>query len=80
MEVVNKFLAAVEKHLSKQKFLVGDSLSIADLSLASSISVVFGTMFGEGQRKKYPNTVTWYTSISGTNADVGPKDLPKEAH
>lgn len=46
MEVVNKFLAAVEKHLSQRKFLVGESLSIADLSLAASISVVFGIMFG----------------------------------
>lgn len=76
MEGVNKFLAAVEKHLAENKFLVGE-LSIADLSLAACVSVVFGVMFGEGQRKKYPNTVTWYTSVAGVNAEVGPKDLPK---
>ena len=46
MEDVNKFLTFVDKHLSERKFLVGDSLSIADLSLASSVSVVFGVMFG----------------------------------
>lgn len=46
MEDVNKFLTFVDKHLSDRKFLVGDSLSIADLSLASSVSVVFGVMFG----------------------------------
>ena len=50
----NKFLALVEKHFAEKKFLVGDSLSIADLALASNASVVFGVMLGEGQRKKYP--------------------------
>lgn len=46
MEDVNKFLAIVEKHLAERKFLVGDALTIADLSLASSVSVVFSVMFG----------------------------------
>lgn len=80
MEDVNKFLSVVEKHFAGSKFLVGDSVSIADLSLASSLSVIFGFMFGEGQRKKYPNTVTWYGAIAAANAEVGPSDLPKDAH
>ena len=80
MEEVNKFLGIVEKHLAEKKFLVADTLTIADLSLASSVSVVFGVMFGEGQRKKYTNTVNWYTAIATGNAEVGPKDLPKECH
>jgi elongation factor 1-gamma len=67
MEDINKFLAFIEKHLGEKKFLVGDSLSIADLSLASNVSVVFGVMFGEGQRKKYPNTLNWYNSIVASN-------------
>ena len=46
MEDVNKFLGFVEKHFSEKKFLVGDSLSIADLSLASNLSVVFEIMLG----------------------------------
>ena len=80
MEDVNKFLAIVEKHLTEKKFLVADTLTIADLSLASAVSVVFSVMFGEGQRKKYSNTVNWYNGIVGGNAEVGPKDLPKDAH
>jgi glutathione S-transferase len=47
--------------------LVGDALSIADLSLASNVSVIFGVMFGEGQRKKYPNTLNWYLSVVNSN-------------
>ena len=67
MEDVNKFLALVEKHFAEKKFLVGDSLSIADLALASNASVVFGVMLGEGQRKKYPNTLNWYNSVVNGN-------------
>lgn len=77
MEDVNKFLGFVDKHLAEKKFLVGDSLSIADLSLASSVSVVFGVMFGEGQRKKYSHTLNWYTVVANANKEVGPADLPK---
>lgn len=80
MEDVNKFLAIVEKHFSEKKFLVGDSLSIADLSLASNVSVVFGVMFGEGQRKKSPNTLNWYTAVVNGNKEAGSADLPKEPH
>lgn len=80
MEDVNKFLAFVEKHCGEKKFLVGDSLSIADLSLASSVSVVFGVMFGEGQRKKYSHVLNWYTAVVNANKEVGTAELPKEAH
>jgi|688.fasta_scaffold103074_2 glutathione S-transferase len=46
MEDVNKFLSFIEKHFADKKFLVGDSLTIADLSLVSNLSVVFGVMLG----------------------------------
>lgn len=72
MEEVNKFLSVVEKHLATNKFLVGDSLSIADLALAASVSVVFSVMFGEGQRKKYQNTVAWYASVVAVHPECGP--------
>lgn len=69
----------VEKHLKERKFLVGDSLSIADLSLASCVSIVFSVMLGEGPRKKYAKTLAWYLTVAGANKEVGPVDLPKEA-
>lgn len=80
MEDVNKFLTFFDKQIGDRKFLVGDSLSIADLSVASNLSVVFEIMFGEGQRKKYQHSVNWYTSIVGLNKEVGNTELPKEAH
>lgn len=79
MEDVNKFLMIVEKHLKEKKFLVGESWTIADYSIASSVSVIFSVMLGEGPRKKYPNILNWYTAIATATTEVGPKDLPKEA-
>ena len=79
MEDCNKFMAMVEKHLKGRKFLVGDNYTLADLSLASSVSVVFSVMLGEGPRKKYTNTLAWYMAMTEVQPEVGPKDLPKEA-
>lgn len=77
---INNFLAFVEKHITGKKYLVGDSLTIADLSVSSSISVAFEFLIGEGPRKKYPNTVSWYTSVATANKVVGPTELPKDSH
>jgi glutathione S-transferase len=41
MDDVNKFVDFVEGQFGEKKFLVAERLSIADLSLASGISVVF---------------------------------------
>lgn len=81
VEDVNKFLGFVENHLNGKKFLVGDELSIADLSLATSISVLLTSVYGEEDRKtRYPHLTTWYLSLVETDATVGSKDLPKESH
>ena len=41
---INKFLGFVESHLNGKKFLVGESASIADFSLAAGIAVVLTTL------------------------------------
>jgi len=76
---IHKFLAFVESHLNGKKFLVGDSASLADYSLATSIAVVLTTL-GEEERKAYPNVTAWYLSLVATDAIIGSADLPKEAH
>ncbi len=50
---VHKFLQVLEKALSDKKFLVGDALSIADISLATSVSSIFSIMLGKADREKY---------------------------
>lgn len=76
---INKFLGFVEKHLTGKKFLVGESASIADYSLATGIAVVLGVL-GEEERKAYPNITAWYLSLVATDAVIGGKDFPKESH
>ena len=73
-------MKVVEAHLTGKKFLVGDELSIADLSIAPALNVVLTTLLGEEERKTYPNIVAWYLSLVATDATIGSKDLPKEAH
>jgi elongation factor 1-beta len=76
---ITKFLTFVEKHLAGRKFLVGDSVTIADYSLATSIAVVLAVL-GEEERKAYTHVTAWYLSIVETDALVGGKDFPKESH
>lgn len=55
-------------------------MTIADISLATALSVIFGTLFGEEERKAYPNLTAWYLSVAGTDKTIGSTDLPKESH
>lgn len=73
-------MKVLESHLSGKKFLVGEELSIADLSIATGLSVVLTTLLGEEERKAYPTVTAWYLSVVAVDATVGSKDLPKEAH
>ena len=75
---IQKFLGFVEKHLDGKKFLVGDSATIADYSLASGIAVVLSSL-GDDDRKAYPNVIAWYLSLVATDAVIGSKDFPKQS-
>lgn len=72
MADVNKFLGFVEGQLSGKKFLVGDSATLADYSLAAGIAVVLASL-GEEERKAYPHVTAWYLSIVETDAIIGGK-------
>jgi glutathione S-transferase/translation elongation factor EF-1beta len=76
---INKFLGFVEKHLNGKKFVVGETASLADYSLATGIAVVLAVL-GEEERKAYPNITAWYLALVATDAVIGGKDFPKESH
>ena len=59
---ITKFLGFVESHLSGKKFLVGDSVTLADISLATGLSVILG-VFGEEERTHYTSLTAWYLSV-----------------
>lgn len=60
--------------------MVGQELSIADISVAAALNVVFSTLLGEEERKPYPNLTAWYLGLVAVDATIGSKDLPKDAH
>ncbi|KAM5344961.1 hypothetical protein ACJ41O_010823 [Fusarium nematophilum] len=55
-------LAVLEKHLSTGTLLVGDALTLADLTGASSLLWAFMHVVDEPMRKQFPKVVTWYLS------------------
>lgn len=59
-----KFLTHLNKHLKNRKFIVGNSLTIADLAIAATIGPVISNMYGEEERRKYSLISTWYHSIT----------------
>lgn len=65
--------------LTGKKFLVGETVSIADYTLSVSLSSVLAVL-GDAERKDYSNTVAWYLSMIQLDSSIGSKDLPKEAH
>lgn len=55
-------------------------MSIADISVATALNVVFSNLLGEEERKAYPNLAAWYLGLVALDATIGSKDLPKDAH
>jgi glutathione S-transferase len=46
IEDAEKFLTHLNRHLKNRKYLVGDSLTIADLAIAATIAPVLSHMYG----------------------------------
>lgn len=59
-----KALAGLNKGLNKRKYLVGDSLTIADLALAATVSPLIVNLFNELERKKFTHIVNWFLGIA----------------
>ncbi|KAF4967217.1 hypothetical protein FSARC_5196 [Fusarium sarcochroum] len=55
-------LTVLEKQLSTSTLLVGDKLTLADLTGASSLLWAFMHVVDEPMRKQFPNVLTWYLS------------------
>lgn len=66
---VEKFFKFLDGHLNGKKFLVGNALSIADVSVASNVQVVLGHALGEEERKKYAHLTEWFNSVHAQAAN-----------
>ncbi|KAL8885286.1 MAG: hypothetical protein Q9215_006835 [Flavoplaca cf. flavocitrina] len=53
----------VEEHLTKQTFLVGEDLTLADIFCAGIIAFGFQFFYGRSWREANPNVSRWYQDI-----------------
>lgn len=79
---VKKFLFLIEPRLKKESYLVGDSLTLADVAIASSLVWGFRALFDDGFRKPLGGVSKWFQHVTshGEFARVwGPVRLAKVA-
>lgn len=63
LEEVDKAYGFMEKFLEADVYLVGDSLTVADLACGASISSLFELVPADPE--KYPNLHAWFKRIKG---------------
>jgi glutathione S-transferase len=60
-----RFAAVLDKHLEGRRYVVGDSLTVADLTLASSLMYAKQS---EAPVAEFPHVQTWFARISDLDA------------
>ncbi|KAF9087818.1 Elongation factor 1-gamma [Mortierella sp. AM989] len=63
IEKVKNKLHVLERHLFKKTYLVGERITLADISCASSLYTGFKLVFDEPFRKSYPAVTRWFNTI-----------------
>lgn len=58
----------LDKSLNGKHYLVGDSLTIADIAIASILSIGFRLVFDEAVRNTFPRATEWYKLVYDTPA------------
>lgn len=64
-------LATLEKYLSTRTFLVGERISLADITAASILQPAFVNLLDPEYRKKNPNTLRFYETVTNHPAMKG---------
>jgi elongation factor 1-gamma len=57
-------LHVLDKHLKASNFMVGTHLTIADVQMASLITLAFRFIIDETIRKNLPNLTRWFNHVS----------------
>jgi hypothetical protein len=60
----------LDSHLKGRTYVVGDSITLADLKMASIFKYAFTLLFDAGYRKAVQNLTKWFTLISSHKAYV----------
>ncbi|CAK82501.1 unnamed protein product (macronuclear) [Paramecium tetraurelia] len=62
--IINDKLKQLEGHFKNSPYLVGDKLTIADVTLIVRIAPFFILLIDEKTRKSYPSLMKWFTAVS----------------
>jgi elongation factor 1-gamma len=73
LAALDRALKRMEVGLKGKKFLVGEQLTLADISAASALHFAFKTVIDAKWRESLPAVVDWFNNVL---ASEGPKDWP----
>jgi len=62
-ELVKAQLAILNTFLKFRSYLVGERVSLADIIVATSLSIYYSTVFDANFRKAIPNVNRWFTTV-----------------
>jgi len=62
-ESLKKFMTSLDSYLEPRTYLVGEAVTLADLTLAVYMRDLFSMIFDEGRRNSYVNVTRWFTTI-----------------
>ena len=64
---LKEFMIALDKQLNDKKYVLGDTLTLADVALFRHLKLFFQLAFPKGMREKlFPKVNTWFTNVSQT--------------
>ncbi len=64
LETLKKALRILDDRLKQNKYLVGDTVSIADIAIVSYLAFFFRYLFDEKFRKPVPNLTKYYETVA----------------
>ncbi|XP_063692004.1 elongation factor 1-gamma-like [Bolinopsis microptera] len=62
-ENIKNFMTVLDQHLLNRTYLVGESVTLADLSLAVYMRDLYTMILDENRRNSYVNVTRWFTTI-----------------
>ena len=64
---LKEFMQILDKQLNEKKYILGDTLTLADVALFRHLKLFFQLVFPKGMRDKvFPKVNTWFTIVSQT--------------
>lgn len=67
VETVHSKLDTLEEYLAPRTYLVGHSVTLADLCFASLLNILYQFIFSDKERFQYPNLLRYYNNLTASS-------------